>query len=103
MLVINYISKEIKPLEIGKIKALIVSYQISKDGMNNIASLQSNEYKIQRFFMYKNWGTFELVVDNIENGKVIQGGLIDDKYVLNCYDVKEGLSELLTFLNNFTV
>ena len=103
MLAVKYLSKEIKPMIAGAIKATVVSYEIDKDGMDAIAKLQTDEYKIQRFFVYKDWGSFDLVVDNIENGKVIQGGVVDDKYLLNYYDVEEGLTELLTLLSGYTV
>ena len=99
MLAVKYISKEIKHLDKNNIKASIVSYEVEKEDMDTIAQLQTDEYKIQRFFVYKDWGSFELVVDNIENGKVIQGGLIDNKYILNCYDVESGLNELLMILS----
>jgi hypothetical protein len=103
MLLIEYISKEIKPIKIAKIKATLISYEITEKDMNLIANLQTDEYKIQRFFMYKDWGTFELIVDNIENGKVIQGGKVGNKFLLNLYDVEEGLNELLIYLSEYTV
>lgn len=103
MLSVKYISKEIKPMNVGKIKANVVSYELTEEDMNKVATLQTDEYKIQRFFLYKEWGSFELVVDNIENGRVIQGGKLDNKFLLNYYEVEEGLTELLTLLSGYTV
>ena len=103
MLSVKYISKEIKPMNVGKIKANVVSYELTEEDMNKVAALQTDEYKIQRFFLYKEWGSFELVVDNIENGRVIQGGKLDNKFLLNYSEVEEGLTALLTLLSGFTV
>lgn len=99
MLAIKYKSKELKYLDKNGIKATIISYELEKEDMDLIAQLQTDEYKIQRFFLYREWGSFELAVDNIENGKILQGGLIDNKYILNCYDVESGLNELLLILS----
>ena len=58
MLSVKYISKEIKPMNVGKIKANVVSYELTEEDMNKVAALQTDEYKIQRFFLYKEWGSF---------------------------------------------
>lgn len=100
MVIAKYISKTISPISyMNIVKATKVSYEITEEAMNEIASMKSDAYKVQRFILYKDWGNFELVVDNIDNGRVIIGGLLDGKYILNYYEVEKGINELLTLLN----
>lgn len=100
MVIAKYISKTISPISyMNIVKATKVSYEITEEAMNEIASMKSDTYEIQRFILYKDWGSFELVVDNIDNGRVVIGGLLDGKYILNYYEVEKGMNELLTLLS----
>jgi hypothetical protein len=97
-MIIDYISKQINDLDTGTIKATIVSYEISEEDMKALALLQDDTYNINRIFLRKD-NILDLVVDNIDKGYIVQGGLIDNKMILKAFIVKEGLKELLTMLS----
>ena len=93
-MIIDYISKQINNLDTGTIKATIIAYEISEEDMKALALLQDDTYKINRIFLRKD-NVLDLVVDNIDKGYIVQGGLVDDKMILKAFIVKEGLKELL--------
>lgn len=95
---IEYINKEIRNINSDGIVATEILYEITENDMVKVAATQSEEYTINRFFLYKNWGEFEMVVDNIEAGLVIQGGIVGDKFILSSFIVKQGLEKLLLLL-----
>lgn len=98
-LIIQYKTKDIKDFMQGPILAQMITYEIDEEDMMKIASLQSPEPNLKRIFLYKDWGNFEMVVDNIPNGKIVQGGVKDGKYLLKQYLVETGLNELLYILS----
>lgn len=97
-LAIKYLNKTIKEINTPEIKAQVIEYDVEKEDLELISKSQTSEYKINRLFLYKDWGTFELVVDNIEDGRVLQGGIIEEKCKLAYYIVEKGLQQLLFFL-----
>lgn len=98
MVFINYIDKSIEPLILPNVKASVISYEINKSDMDLLANISSDGYELRRFVLYKDWGTFDLVVDNIENGRILIGGLKEGKYILNQYIIDYGINELLQYL-----
>lgn len=101
MIIINYKDKKINNMNANGIKAEVISYEIEEQDMNLLAKLSGDEkeYEIRRFILYKDWGSFEMVVDNIQDGRIIQGGLVEGRYILNQYLVSEGLNNLLLLLS----
>ena len=95
---IDYISKEIQEINSENIKAKVISYEITEQDMYLIANMQNEEYELKRIFLRKD-NIIDMVVDNIDAGFVVQGGKIEDKFILKSFIVKEGLQQLLTLLS----
>lgn len=97
-MIIDYIKKNIRELNIeDKIKASIIEYTINEDDLYKLSFQQSEEYSINRIFLRKD-NIYDLVVDNIDNGRILIGGLIQDKAILSQYIVEKGINELLIML-----
>lgn len=97
-MVIDYTWKEIKEINSENIKAKVITYEISEEDMYRIANSQNEEYQIRRLFLRKD-NQYDMVVDNIDAGLVVQGGKIDNKWLLKSFIVKEGLQQLLSLLS----
>ena len=97
-MIIKYFNKKSKKLKTDSIDATLLEYEISENDMFELAKSQSAEYKITRVLLTNNNKKFDLVVDNIKDGRIIQGELREDKYILDQYIVKKGLDELLAIL-----
>ena len=93
--IIKYKQKAVNELSTETIKAKVFTYEVNEQDLVELSKMQSDEYKINRIFLTSDDINFELVVDNIANGRVLQGGLKDNKYLLNYYIVEKGLDELL--------
>lgn len=97
-MIIDYIEKNIRELNIeDKIKVSIIEYTINEDDLYKLSFQQSEEYSINRIFLRKD-NIYDLVVDNIDNGRILIGGLIQDKAILSQYIVEKGINELLIML-----
>lgn len=97
-MIIDYIEKNIRELNIeDKIKASIIEYTINEDNLYKLSFQQSEEYSITRIFLRKD-NIYDLVVDNIDNGRILIGGLVDNKAILSQYIVEKGINEILAML-----
>lgn len=96
---IEYKTKKIEKIQENNIKATVINYEISEEDMLKLSTLQTPDYQIRRIILYKEWGDFELVIDNIQDGRIIQGGIIGGKFILRQYLVESGLNELLFTLS----
>lgn len=97
-MIIDYIKKNIRELNIeDKIKVSIIEYTINEDDLYKLSFQQSEEYSINRIFLRKD-NIYDLVVDNIDNGRILIGGLIQEKAILSQYIVEKGINELLIML-----
>lgn len=100
MVIIPYKSKVISKFKQDEIEADIVNYEITEEDMEEILKDQTNiESEMHRFIFYQEWGNFEMVIDNISSGRIIQGGIIGGKYILRYYIVERGLNELLKMIS----
>ena len=100
---IKYFNKEHKTIDSAGIKSDVYIYEISKEDMEMIAYTMPEEYELRRMFLYgEDENCLEMVVDNIDGGRVLQGGLIDNKYLLTYYIVQDGLDKLLAALSLHT-
>lgn len=97
-MIIDYIEKNIRELNIeDKIKASIIEYTINEDDLYKLSFQQTEEYSITRIFLRKD-NIYDLVVDNIDNGRILIGGLVDNKAILSQYIVEKGINEILAML-----
>lgn len=100
MVIIPYKSKVISKFKQDEIETDIVNYEITEEDMEEILRDQTNiESEMHRFIFYQEWGNFEMVIDNISSGRIIQGGIIGGKYILRYYIVEKGLNELLKMIS----
>lgn len=98
--IIKFFSKTIQKINTDNIKADVYIYEISKEDMEMIAFSMPEQYEVRRLFLCgEDEKHIEMIVDNIETGRVLQGGLVDNKYILTYYIVETGLDKLLTALS----
>lgn len=97
MLSIKYINKEINHLSPTKtIDLILVNYEISEEDMIKLSQTQSMTYEPLQVQLYNDSNVIDLVVDNIEGGRILEGGLTaNKKYILTQYIVLKGLNEFL--------
>lgn len=97
MLSIKYINKEINHLPPTEtIDLILVSYEISEEDMVKLSQTQSMTYEPLQVQLYNDSNIIDLVVDNIEGGRILEGGLTSSgKYILSQYIVLKGLNEFL--------
>ena len=97
-MIIDYTNKNIRNLSVeDKIKAKIIEYTISEEDLYKLSENQTEEYSITRIFLRKD-NIYALVVDNIDNGRILIGGLVDNKAILSQYIVEKGINEILAML-----
>lgn len=97
-MIIDYTNKNIRNLSVeDKIKAKIIEYTISEEDLYKLSENQTEEYSITRIFLRKD-NIYDLVVDNIDNGRILIGGLVDNKAILSQYIVEKGINEILAML-----
>lgn len=98
VLVLDYKEKEIKDINTETIEATIVTYEVSKEDMERI-SKKSNKETYERMCVgLRKDNKIDLVYDDIANNRLLQGGLIDNKYLLQHFIVKKGLDQLINYL-----
>lgn len=97
MLSIKYINKEINHLPPTEtIDLILVNYEISEEDMIKLSQIQSMTYEPLQVQLYNDSNVIDLVVDNIEGGRILEGGLTPSgKYILSQYIVLKGLNEFL--------
>ena len=97
MLSIKYINKEINHLSPTEtIDLILVNYEISEEDMIKLSQTQSMTYEPLQVQLYNDSNVSDLVVDNIEGGRILEGGLTaNKKYILTQYIVLKGLNEFL--------
>ena len=97
MLSIKYINKEINHLPPTEtIDLILVNYEISQEDMIKLWQIQSMTYEPLQVQLYNDSNVIDLVVDNIEGGRILEGGLTaNKKYILTQYIVLKGLNEFL--------
>lgn len=102
-MVLTYFNKTFQLLDEQGIKGVLITYEISEDDMFRLASIQDDNevYYIRKVFIHKeNNNCYDLICDNIEAGRIMQGGLTSDsRYVLSYYIIQEGLQKLLSILS----
>lgn len=97
-MIIDYVDKNIRSLNVeDKIKAKIIEYTILEEDLYKLSENQTEEYSITRIFLRKD-NIYDLVVDNIDNGRILIGGLVDNKAILSQYIVEKGINEILAML-----
>lgn len=97
-MIIDYTNKNIRNLSVeDKIKAKIIEYTIPEEDLYKLSENQTEEYSITRIFLRKD-NIYDLVVDNIDNGRILIGGLVDNKAILSQYIVEKGINEILAML-----
>lgn len=97
-MIIDYTNKNIRNLNVeDKIKAKIIEYTILEEDLYKLSENQTEEYSITRIFLRKD-NIYDLVVDNIDNGRILIGGLVDNKAILSQYIVEKGINEILAML-----
>lgn len=95
-MIITYKSKKIKNFKTDTIKAVVVDYEISEEDMVRLSEMQPVEYTPTYVGLSDGNGMIDLVIDNIELGRIIEGGLTNKgKYILSHYMISEGLEEFL--------
>lgn len=97
---IQYFNKNIQNYNTDIISAVVVSYEISEDDMIKLSEEQTMSYQPIQLGLYHKQdlecSLIDLVVDDIENGRIIEGGLTSEgKFILNQYIVTKGLNEFL--------
>lgn len=96
---INYKIKTIKEFKVENIiEAQVISYEISEEDMIRLSEEQSINYEPLKIGLVakEDNNLIDLVVDDIENGRIIEGGLTSEgKFILNQYIVYKGLNEFL--------
>ena len=100
-MIIGYKNKITKDIKDGCIDAELIEYEITKSDLQQLAlAVQTADtYKINRIFLFKD-NIFDLVVDNIDANKIVEGVIRDDgKAYLDQYIVKSGLHELIIALS----
>lgn len=97
MLSIKYINKEINHLPPTEtIDLILVNYEVSEEDMVKLSQTQSMTYEPLQVQLYNDSNIIDLVVDNIEGGRILEGGLTaSGKYILTQYIVLKGLNEFL--------
>lgn len=97
MLSIRYINKEINHLKPTKtIDLILVNYEISEEDMIKLSQTQSMTYEPLQVQLYNDSNVIDLVVDNIEGGRILEGGLTaNKKFILTQYIILKGLNEFL--------
>ena len=96
---IYYSTKQIQDLNEQGIVAKVISYEISEEDMMKLAAMQPLEYTRQAIFMTNNTNIVDMVIDSIEDGRIVQGGVLDNKFVLTQYIVTQGIDKLLHYIN----
>ena len=94
-MIIEYKSKNERELKSNVVDATLIDYEINESDMLAIADNLTLEYQLNRYFLTQDYKLFNMVVDNIDNGLVVVGGKIGDKFILTQYIVRKGLNELL--------
>lgn len=94
-MIIEYKSKNERELKSNVVDATLIDYEINESDMLAIADNLTPEYQLNRYFLTQDYKLFNMVVDNIDNGLVVVGGKIGDKFILTQYIVRKGLNELL--------
>jgi len=100
LITIEYFNKQIDHIKTSEIEATLVLYEVPMQDLAELADIPpTNDVQLRRMFLHnKDTKVIDLVVDNIPNGKVVQGGYKDGKFLLSFYNVKKGLEPLLDML-----
>lgn len=97
-LIFNYIDKRIEKLDEQGIKAKVIRYEITDTDMMLLASTQTEQYQRRFIFMAKD-NVIDMIVDSIDDSRIVTGGVLDNKFIVAQYIVKEGLDKLLMYLS----
>lgn len=103
-MVVQYKVKSKQLIYGNDIEGETIAYEISQESYNELSSLISKEddfenLKLSRIFLYKDLGSYEMVIDNLTQGKIVEFGISKDhKYYLYSYDIKKGLDKFLKML-----
>lgn len=95
---IQYFNKNIQNYKTDIISVVVISYEISEEDMIKLSQEQSINYEPLKIGLIAKEcnNLIDLAVDNIEDGRIIEGGLTSDgKFILNQYIVHKGLNEFL--------
>ena len=95
-MLIYYKSKKINNQKDKEIDLTTVDYEIEEKDMIALSLMRGEEYQPLRIGLTQDGNVIDLVVDEIEGGHIIEGGLTNDgKYVLTQYIVRKGLDKFL--------
>lgn len=105
-MLIEYINKEVVEINQGNIKGQLITYEVNSEyDLLKISEQQNMNieegYFQSRFFLHNKSAenVYDLVVDNVVDGRIIEGGITkENKYILSYYIIKEGIEEFLNKL-----
>lgn len=99
-MLISYKTKTQQTIDDSGIKATLIEYEITKEDLTELACrAQLNDYSINYFYLQKN-NILDIVVDNIDCNRLVEGVIRDNgKSYLDYYVVEKGLKELILTLS----
>ncbi len=100
-MIIEYSKKEVQALASEAIKGIVINYTISEKDMIALAdSINEDQYEERKFFLKDiNSNKIDMVVDNIANNRIVQGGQTKNgDFVLSNYVIEEGIDKLVELL-----
>ena len=98
---ISYINKSFKHTELERVSFDLYEYEITEEDLVLLSedSYQVTDYIPRRILLHKD-KVYDLIIDNIEKGRIIIGGITKEKKaILNYYIVYKGLDEVLKTLS----
>lgn len=101
LIYITYYTKEIKPVQTEEIDATCITYEVSTEDLIALSTLPQDNLVLRRMFLIQEGNpVIDLIADNISCGRIIEGGIADDKAILAYYIVRKGLDPLLNLLTS---
>lgn len=99
-MIIRYFDKKKSKIESDSIKAQVFKYEISEEDMNKISELQyCSEPLVVGLCKDSDSKIVELLVDSIDNGRILIGAKESNKFILTQFIVAKGLEALLNALS----